>query len=90
MTLIPSWPDLACMALQIFLIFIIARVLLSWFRFDPNGIMATVTGFIYVVTDFAIQPLRRVLPAPRIGAVSFDFSALIVILAVQLLMRYIC
>ena len=73
---------LVCWALSVYLVFIFARILLSWFPLDPNGAMATVAGFLFTVTDPVLGPLRRAIPPVRRGAAALDLSPLIVILGV--------
>lgn len=63
---------------------------MSWFPIKPDGFMATVTGFVYMVTDFAVLPLRRVLPMPRIGAVRLDLSIICVLMIIQIARRNLC
>ncbi len=75
--------DLVCLALTLYLIAIIGRILLSWFPLDPNGFMATVAGFLYVITDPVLGPLRRAIPAVRIGNMAIDLSPIIVIIGIQ-------
>lgn len=75
-----------CWALNIYLIIIFARILLSWFPLDPNGAMATVAGFLYTVTDPILGPLRRAIPPVRIGAAALDLSPIIVILVISILL----
>lgn len=74
------WP--VCVLLQLFLLAVFARVVLSWFPLRPDGPMATVAGFLYVVTDPVMNRVRRVLPAARIGAMAIDFSPIIVIFGI--------
>ena len=51
---------------------LIVRVVLSWFPISPDGSVATVAGFLYLVTDPVLGPLRRVLPPLRMGAMALD------------------
>ena len=76
-----------CWALNIYLIFIFARILLSWFPLDPNGTMATVAGFLYTVTDPVLGPLRRLIPPVRIGMAALDLSPIIVIIAITFFLQ---
>ena len=76
--------SILCTLVWIYFLILIGRILLSWFPIDPNGSMATVAGFLYLVTDPILQPLRRVIPPLRIGNVALDMSVLIVIFAMNL------
>ncbi len=79
-----------CAFLQLYLIAIFVRIVLSWFPLDPNGFMATVAGFLYMLTDPVLGPLRRMLPAVRLGSVALDLSPIVVIIGIQILIGIIC
>ncbi len=77
--------DLICLALTIYMLLIFVRIVLTWFPLDPDGAMATVAGFLFLVTDPVLGPLRRVLPPVRIGSVALDLSPIVVLLGIQVL-----
>jgi YggT family protein len=79
-----------CLIGWLYLIAIFIRILLSWFPLDPDGFMATVGGFLYVVTDPVLVPLRRVIPPLRLGNVALDLSAVIAIIGLNILLTVIC
>lgn len=79
-----------CTALLLYLLVLVARILLSWFPIDPNGSMAAVAGFLYLVTDPILAPLRRAIPPLRIGNVALDLSTLVALIGIQLLRGIIC
>ena len=81
---------LVCWALSLYLVFVFARILLSWFPLDPSGAMATVAGFLFTVTDPVLGPLRRAIPPVRLGAAALDLSPLIVILGIYILRGIVC
>ena len=81
---------LVCLLLQLYLLAIFGRVLLSWFPLNPNGAMATVAGFLYTVTDPVMNRVRRVLPAARFGGMALDFSPVVVIFGITILRQIIC
>lgn len=76
--------SILCTLVWIYFLILIGRILLSWFPIDPNGSMAAVAGFMYLVTDPILMPLRRAIPPLRIGNVALDLSVLIVIFAINL------
>ena len=82
--------EIICLLLQLYLVAIFVRIVLSWFPLDPNGFMATVAGFLYVITDPVLAPLRRALPAVRLGNVALDLSPIIVIIGIQVLIGFLC
>ena len=81
---------LVCLLLQLYLLGIFGRVLLSWFPLDPNGLMATVGGFLHLLTDPVIRPVQRSLPPLRLGGFALDLSAIVVIVAILFLQSIVC
>ena len=63
-----------CTLLQLYLLVLVVRVLMSWFPISRDGPMATVAGVLYTVTDPVLLPLRRLLPAVRMGHMALDLS----------------
>ena len=47
-------------------------------------------GFLYVITDPVLVPLRRILPPVRMGAVGLDLSPLVAFFGIVFLQRLIC
>ena len=83
--------SILCALVWVYFLMLIGRIVLSWFPIDSNGSMATVAGFLYLVTDPILQPLRRAIPPLRIGNVALDLSVLIVIFAINLVIRpFVC
>ena len=78
-------PAPICTILEIYVYLIFARILLSWFPLNPDGFGATVAGFLYLVTDPVLGPLRRAIPNVRIGAMALDLSPFVVIIGVNLI-----
>lgn len=70
------------MLLQLFVLLILARVLMSWVQVDPYH---PVVQFIYQATEPFLKPVRDVLP-PTAG---FDFSPIIVLILAQVIARII-
>lgn len=79
-----------CLALQIYWLVLIVRIVLSWFPISGEGFMASVQGFLYAITEPVLGPLRSLLPPVRFGAVALDLSPLIVLLGIQVLIAFIC
>jgi YggT family protein len=66
---------------QLYILLILGRVLLSWFPISRGTPMETVYSALYTVTEPVLGPVRRALP-PLGG---FDLSPIIVIFGLQLL-----
>ncbi|MDG2211410.1 MAG: YggT family protein [Acidimicrobiales bacterium] len=82
--------EILCYLLGLYALVLIVRVVLSWFPISPNGLGATVAGFIYLVTDPVLIPLRRVIPALRIGSVGLDLAPMAVFFLITLVRGMIC
>jgi YggT family protein len=72
-----------CQLLNLFVIAIFVRVILSWFPLAPGGAMSSVYGVLYTVTEPVLGPIRRLLPS--VGML--DISPIVVIILVQILCR---
>jgi YggT family protein len=68
--------------LNLYLLAIFARIILSWFPINPGSPVATVAGVLYSITEPVLGPIRNVLPS--IGM--FDLSPMVVIFAVRLVL----
>lgn len=77
--------EIICLALTIFIVLLVVRMVLTWFPLDPDGMMATIAGFLFVITDPILAPIRRVLPPVRIGSAALDLSPLVVLIGVQII-----
>ena len=67
--------------LQIYLVVLIARALLSWFPIRPGTAVATLHSGLVTVTEPVLAPVRRVIP--RAGG--FDLSFLVVFFGIVIL-----
>lgn len=81
---------IVCYAILLYIIAVFARIILSWFPVDPDGPIATVAGFLYVVTDPVLRPLRRMIPPIRMGGMGLDLSPTIVLFGLFFLQAVIC
>jgi YggT family protein len=66
--------------LNLYLLVLVGRAVLSWIPLSPGSALAPVASFLYAVTEPVLAPLRRVIP-PMGG---FDLSFLVVFLFIQL------
>lgn len=82
--------DIVCLALTIYTLLILVRIVVTWFPLDPDGGMATVAGFLFMVTDPVLGPIRRLLPPVRLGSVALDLSPLVVLIGLQIIQANIC
>jgi YggT family protein len=80
---------LVCSLLNLYLILLFARIILSWFPVSPGGAMAQVFSFLNTVTEPVLAPVRRAIPPIGMGGMGFDLSPIIVIFGVQIIERVV-
>ena len=78
--------EIICTLLTVFLVALFARAILSWFPIRPGSPWATVSGILLDLTEWALRPVRRVVPATGM----IDISFLILSFGVLLLRQAIC
>jgi YggT family protein len=67
--------------IEIYILLVLGRVLLSWFPISRGSPFESVYSFLFSVTEPVLGPVRRALP-PLGG---FDLSPIVVIFGLQLL-----
>jgi YggT family protein len=70
---------------ELYLLILMLRAVFSWFPISPGGAMASVSRFLYSVTEPVLAPVRRMVPP--LGM--FDMSFLVVIAVVWVLTRFV-
>ncbi len=75
-----------CWIVTAFLVVLFARAILSWFPLQPDGAAARVQEVLILLTDWALQPLRRIIPP----AGMFDLSFMVLFFALLILRSAIC
>ncbi|MGB6057748.1 MAG: YggT family protein [Microthrixaceae bacterium] len=78
-----------CLALDIFMILIFARIILSWFP-PGTGVMDQIYRVTFTATEWIMGPLRRIIPPVRLGAAALDLSPLVVIFGITIIQQIIC
>jgi YggT family protein len=81
---------IVCNLITLYVILIVVRIVLTWFPLDPDGALATIAGFLFVITDPILGPLRRAIPPIRLGSAAIDLSPIIVLIGLQILQRILC
>jgi YggT family protein len=82
--------DLLCQLLQLYVVVVIARIILSWFPVSPGSGLSTVFSLLYAVTEPVLGPLRRVIPPLMIGGGGIDLSPIVLFFGIQILQSAIC
>ncbi|MBC8364053.1 MAG: YggT family protein [Actinobacteria bacterium] len=81
---------IVCLVLTLYWWILLLRVISSWFPISPHGTAASVVGFLLLVTDPVLVPLRRILPPVRLGNVGLDLSPLVAFFGLIFLRQMIC
>ena len=68
--------------LNLYVLCVFGRIVLSWFPVSPGGPVAQISGVLYAITEPVLGPIRRVMPSMGM----FDLSPMIVIFGVQLIL----
>ena len=74
--------NILCTLANLYLLAIFARIVVSWFPVQPGSTFASVVGFLYTITEPLLGPLRRAIPAVRMGGMGLDLSPIIVVLRI--------
>lgn len=76
--------DVVCTLLTIFMVVLFMRAILSWFPIAPGTFLAQLNDVLRFLTDWAVLPLRRVIPPAGMIDLSFLvlFFGLIILRAV--------
>ena len=77
--------NILCTLGNLYLLAIFARIVVSWFPVQPGSTFASIVSFLYTITEPLLGPLRRAIPALRMGGMGLDLSPIIVVLLFQLL-----
>jgi YggT family protein len=78
--------DVLCPIITIFLIILFARAVLSWFPVEPGTFLAQLNDALRLLTDWAVMPLRSIIPP----AGMIDISFLVLTLGLLILRSAIC
>ena len=76
-------PSIICSLINLWLIALFARIILSWFPIEPGGALASIFSVLYSITEPILGPVRRVLPT--VGML--DLSPIVVFIAVGIVER---
>ena len=72
--------EVVCAALNIYMVVLLARAILSFFPVHPSSGLASLQHVLALLTEPVIAPVRRVIPP----AGMFDLSFLVVFIAIQI------
>jgi YggT family protein len=72
--------------LELYLLLLIARALLSWFQGTGGAALQGINRFLYQVTEPVLRPIRSVIKPVRVGGTYIDLSILIVFIVIQMIL----
>lgn len=81
--------DLLVTLLTIYFYAVFAWVILSWIRVSSVHPLGRVQAFLDRIIYPLILPIRRVVPPIRIGCGALDLSPIILLIAIQILIRFV-
>lgn len=81
--------ELFCIALRVYYLILIVRIVLSWVPSVPEPIRP-VARAVRAATDPLLIPLRGLLPSIRMGAMALDVSPILLFLAIVILQSLVC
>jgi YggT family protein len=79
--------EIVCAVLQLYLLVVFIRVLMSWFPPTPGTTYASIYEFFDMLTDPVLTPVRRLLPGVPMGTMQLDLSPLVVFLGGGLILK---
>lgn len=74
-----------CSFLDVYLVVLVVRIVLSWFPLKPGTPLASAASIIYDVTEPALAPLRRIIPPVGGGGMALDLSPLVLFIGIPIL-----
>lgn len=78
---------LVAVVLQLFLLCLLGRMILSWFPGSGGGPVDTVRSVLFTVTEPVLAPVRRLMPPVRMGGMGLDLSVTVVFLVILVLLQ---
>jgi len=77
---------IVCYLLTAFIIVLVVRAVLSWFPIRPGTGLAQVNGILFDLTEWALRPMRQVIPP--VGM--FDISFMVLLFGLFLVRAFVC
>ena len=77
---------IVCDVLTVFIVILFARAVLSWFPVRPGTVPAQINRLLVDLTEWALRPLRRIIPP--VGM--FDLSFLVLVFGLFILRAALC
>jgi YggT family protein len=78
--------EILCVALQLYVFVIFGRVIMSWFPVTEGSAFESIDTFLRMLTEPVLGPLRRAIPALRVGGMAIDLSPMILIFVIYIVL----
>jgi len=75
--------ELLCSVLNIYVLVIFVRIILSWFPVNPGGPLGNINRVLFQITEPVLGPARRMIP----GLGPIDISPIVVVFALGFVQR---
>jgi len=75
-----------CTLVNVYIFVIFGRIILSWFP-RSSGVLGTIGDVFFGLTEPVLGPVRRVMPMIAMGGMGLDLSPIIVLLALQIVVK---
>ena len=75
-----------CALLTVFIVVLVVRAVLSWFPIRPGTGWAQLNGILFDLTEWALRPMRQIIPP--VGM--FDISFMVLLFGLFLLRAFVC
>ena len=75
-----------CALVTVFIVILVARAVLSWFPVRPGTGLAQVNGILFDLTEWALRPMRRIIPP----AGMFDVSFMVLLFGLFIVRQVVC
>lgn len=82
--------SLLCNLLLLYIIAVFARVMFSWIPLVPESPVMVVRTWLVRITEPVMGPLRRALPAVRLGRSALDLSPIVLLIGLQVFRAFVC
>ena len=66
--------QIICSILTLFIVLLFVRAVLSWFPVEPGSFLAQLNDVLRLLTDWAVLPLRAIIPP--VGMIDISFLVL--------------
>lgn len=81
---------LLCWLIYLLLIVVFLRAIMSWFPISPHSRAGTAVYWLNRLSEPLMAPIRRFVRPVSLGGAAIDFSAMIVMFALFVLLGIVC